>query len=221
MRLDMTRAGIASTKLVELIGRPGSGKSTTARELLVRGIPVVERPGRFKGSGGLLGRVWASVKCPAFSFWLYALVLSRRSLTPDHARRAYAVQRRYLEVSQLAPSEPVFIDEGPTHGLFSTLLASRPSKLSTFALRKVLGILVRQGVCFAYLDVELTTCLERMTNDGRSGRFSRGGDQRAWTHLGEDPYDEIVDCLREAWPDRLSIFGSSVDMLNALTRMSD
>jgi len=206
----------------ELIGRPGAGKTTLARLVSDRKLlPVLDRPVVEFPYRGVLGRFISFVRAPRFSGWLYVLVLSRRGVRLDHIRRAFAVQRRYLGFYGSPPQESSLIDEGVVHSLFSALVGTRASWLSSRALRRILRILVDNRAIFLFLDTDVDKCIGRIQHRSTGGRFSSRGDNQLISLIGKDPYAEMIDAIQETAPGSIRTIHSPDDAVVFLCQELD
>jgi hypothetical protein len=143
--ISMFRRSTGPLAVVEVFGRPGSGKS-----------PLCERAGSPEPMTS--PPMWP-LRAPLFALAVALFAVSRRA----SLRRAGIVVRRYTELGSIKGA--AVVDEGPMHALHSMLYGSnRPlGWVGTLLVRMI----ARQSDKLLFLEVPADTCLRRLTKRDR------------------------------------------------------
>ena len=195
MRLLRARSGSSRhPTVVELIGRPGSGKSHVAAAVerespSIRVLdPFEEVPGR-----GIVARLWFAMRYPLQSLLLHLAVLSRRGVAMRHVVSVFGLQKRYSLVWSTARGQSrALVDEGFVHGYFVVTWGTRSTGLSRWCLSRLVRRLQNLGVTWALLRVDAAVCETRLEGRAPPSRFAGKG-----TALDE-VYEQLIRELRRA-----------------------
>jgi adenylate kinase family enzyme len=186
--------------IIELIGRPGSGKSFVARSILESGeIQVISNPDRHLKGRGYLGRLKAIWDAPVFSLLGYLCLLVRRKTRFDNYRQLYALQRCYIAMTHIRCSQRVVIDEGPINTTFSVLFGTLATRASTRVLRVMLQLMIKNIDAIILIKLGKEECVNNFLGRlSEKSRFSKTSDRDTIIKFIDDTtYDEIVKLLRE------------------------
>lgn len=202
--------GSADFAIVELIGRPASGKSQLAASLArmpgwaaMSPVPA-ERP-RVRVLSPL-----AALSAPIFSFCLLTALATRKGVGVRQVRGALTVIRRYVALKRIRGRGIHVIDEGPTHALFSVLFGTTAPGGSSDGLKRLLAMIADRVTYFALLDVSAETCLHRArARDVPSSDFTADmSEDTARAFLADETYEEILDELEAVDRTKILRFGS-------------
>jgi hypothetical protein len=196
--------------VIEMLGLPGSGKSTVVHELTEGGIATMST------WNGLHPTRWPPVavqlvlRAPLLSALTSLTVATRRRIGLVHLRRTLSVQRRHLIVKAQRSKGVLALDEGPVHALFIALYGTRSTVVSRWLLRVVLSLLARRVDRFVFLDVPRERCVENFRRPGRSSaRFNEASSPATIREFMADrTYDEILHALGKVAGDRLVVVDS-------------
>lgn len=208
----------ARPTVVEILGLPGSGKSTVTGELAARGTETRNTWVGPRRAPGIPVGVELTLRAPVLSALAYLTVATRRGAGRVHLRRVHSVQRRHLIVKAERAGGFVVLDEGPVHALFATLYGTRPTVSSRLLLRLVVARLARRVDRYVHLDVPKDRCIENFHRPGRtSARFNDASSPGAVQEfLADETYAEVLGVLRRVARDRLVAVDSVADAYEAV-----
>ena len=183
----------------ELIGLPGSGKTTLAIHLANRnGISVFFMQDKKVKGRKIRGRIKAFHAAPIFSLLLYAAMLFRRKASQNNFRRLFSVQKKYIATKTLTNRSFInIIDEGPVHTVFSAFWGTKHSKISDFFLKATLRQCIDNDQCFILVEKTAIKCLESIAQRTFSvSRFHSKTCSSKLKEFGKDKtYEHIVKTL--------------------------
>lgn len=157
--------------LIEVIGLPGSGKTTLISE---SGFSKADASASAEGSALL--RPWSGrwlLRAPLFATLVISAALHRRIYARSALRKCITVVRRYVELRDVRGAAAAVIDEGPTHALFTLFFGSEPSFLSQRLERRLLAKIAGRIGYFLYVDISPEECAARLqSRDAPHSRFN-------------------------------------------------
>lgn len=196
--------------VIEVIGRPGAGKTFMCQALVRSGWKLDPR------SGGA-GRRWLTpltlLICPNVSLLLAAIAATRRPLAPWRFRGALRFIRKYDQIHRMRHRGLYVIDEGPVHTLIDVLFNSSSTAVSKWFMRRALRRVSRVLTLCIYLDVPNEDCVRNAwaRNEPQSWFHSKMSVEAARQLRDDTTYDEIVDTLEAVAPGKVRRFASSLE----------
>jgi hypothetical protein len=197
----MTRS--EQPRVIELIGLPGSGKTSLGERAQALGLaPVVDVSAVPVSRSRWTGRLRLFMAAPVFSALCYLCLGTRRGVKRDNVRRMFAAQVRYCHISRLPPVETVVLDEGPLHGLFISLFGTRETALSRPLLQYACALICRRVDVFVHIDrtkqQSISKLLRRSTSQSRFN--SNMSEHEVDAYLADTSYDELLRAIERAAP---------------------
>jgi hypothetical protein len=197
-----------AVKIVELIGLPGAGKTSTAERLRAVGrARVCIDPGSVLNARGAIGRISMFLKAPIFSSLMILCLGLRTGAVVDNYRRLLNVQMQYVVVRReySKTDRLVVVDEGPMHSLFSCLFGTRTTLFSRFLLRLVVRQLMTCVDVFVLIDIEKESAVRRIRHRTHgASRFNSSTDRATVFRFIDDvTYHELLRTISTVRPSAL------------------
>lgn len=206
----------AEPAVIEILGRPGSGKSYLCDSLL-------ECPGwEIEPGAGGPGHRWLApltfVLRPVVSILAMAAASTRRPHDIHSYREVIRVVRKYDGVRRIRRPGVTIVDEGPLHALLNVFFWSSPTPVSRMFTRPLVRALSRTPVMTVYLDIAKETALAntRRRNHWGSWFNNEMSKEVADRFIADTSYDEIVETLKSVAPEKLRCFSSVAEARNFL-----
>lgn len=183
--------------LIELIGYPGSGKTTFARSLSSgRNIPVVLMGPDRMTSNKLYLAILIVFRMPVFSLLLIFCLSTRKNKKLENYRRMLFLLRAYWQVKSVAHTKSegtVVFDEGPIHALFSCLYGTAPTRTSNWLLVHLVAMIVSRIDLFIEMNVSKKESVQRFSGRDSESRFNRDTHSAVIASFLEDStYEHIL-----------------------------
>jgi hypothetical protein len=196
-------------QVFELIGEPGSGKTSVAKSV-ARTSVIVTLPGGTISGTRATGRLRECLRRPVFALALYGCVVLRKGVRLSHLRKLYAVQKAAHAMEPLQSRKvSAIVDEGAIHTLYSALFGSVRTAASGLLLKLVMPILLRSVDVVVFLDTPRQQCVTNFSRRQNSSRFSgKSSRQLIQQFTADRTYDEIVDAVLACKPNALMRFTS-------------
>lgn len=181
--------------LIEVIGLPGSGKTTL---ITMSGFTRTGRPIDTALQPGSRS-AFALLRAPLFAALVFLSALLRGIYAPCMLRKCVTSVRRYVEVCDVRGAGTAVIDEGPTHALFTLFFGSTPNFLSKILERHLLGRIAKRVDYFVHIDVHPSECVARIRRRAAPhSRFNACAPPPLLDGLMRDcTYSSIVGALKE------------------------
>lgn len=205
--------------MIEIIGRPGSGKSYLCKFLAAS-------PGwRVAPGSGESGRWWLApltfVLRPAVSMLATAAAYARPPADIHRFRQVIRAVRKYDGTRRIKSSGITVVDEGPVHALFNIFFGSTSTTASRLLTRQLIRLLSRRPTLFLHLDIGDEAAVENTKRRHDPGSwFNREMSGSTAERLAADEsYSEIVDTLTAIVPEKVLRFSSVPEALEFLTQL--
>ena len=183
---------------IEVLGLPGSGKTTLVREVARSAIATTtDWAGPvYRSRLPVAARLFLSA--PVFSATAYLLLLTRSHVTWVAVRRVLSVQRRLVLMRQPNGLRQRVLDEGPVHALYIALYGTSATRFSGVLLRAVLRTLASSVDHYVYMDTPKEQCISNFASPDRTSvRFNHQSGPAAIELFRRDStYEEILGGLR-------------------------
>jgi hypothetical protein len=199
--------------VIEIIGRPGSGKSSLCKSLL-------ESPGwQMEPGAGEPGRRWLApltlMLRPIVTILATAVASTR---TPNDLRRyreVVRVVRKYDGMRRIRGRRLTVVDEGAAHQLLNVLFWSSSTPASRFFTRLLLRALARRPATFVYLDTPKDVALENTRRRNHPGSWFNNemSEEVAARYIADTSYDEILETLKSVAPGKVRSFSNMAEAL--------
>lgn len=196
--------------LVELIGYPGSGKTTFAIEAIKRSpdLEIVFETPRL-ASKVRHALLIAAYRAPLFSLYLLLCLASRQNVTSAHYIRMRRVHRAYLFLKSSKKDSLIILDEGAIHCLFQCLYGTQQTAVSNFFLRRVVNLIEKQVDLYVMPTMGKAEALENFSQ--REHPYSRFTNSTAPNELKrfleDNSYENILTNMRS---DKIRMFSESL-----------
>jgi hypothetical protein len=211
----------AKPAVIEIIGRPGSGKSSLCGSLL-------QSPGwRMEPGAGEPGRSWLAplslLLRPMVTLLAVAAASTRLPGDLRRYREVVRVVRKFDGIGRIKGDRVTVVDEGPVHQLLNVFFWSSSTKASRFFTRRLLRILARRPAAFVYLDTPKDVALENTRRRNHLGSWFNNemSDEVASRYIADMSYDEILETLQSVAPGKLRCFSTlaeAVEFVDAAAR---
>jgi hypothetical protein len=197
----------ADPALIEIVGRPGSGKSFLCQSLL-------DTPG-WRAEPGAYdpGRRWLApltmIFRPIVSLLTLAAALTRGANARGY-RQIIRVVRRYDGVRRIKGRGVTVVDEGPLHALMHIFFWSSSTIASRPITHSLMTALVRSPTIFICIDIGREAALNnaRQRDEREAGINKETSQEVIERFLCDTSYEEIVGAIKSIAPEKVRCFSS-------------